>query len=138
MFHKYVDDVYTGLVLEVVALRNITVGEEVTVDYGQEWEKAWYDHVKSWKLKSGVESESNVNIHVNGDGDGGGQSSTSTSAGANMGRETMGISPQSFIDEKMTYNGSGDGSNDTEKEFTPFCTLKELEKHPYPKCVRTA
>jgi hypothetical protein len=38
-----------GLVLEVVALRNIQPNEEIFFDYGKDWEEAWKEHVKSWK-----------------------------------------------------------------------------------------
>jgi hypothetical protein len=37
-----------GLALEIVALRNIEPNEEVTIDYGEEWEKAWKEFVASW------------------------------------------------------------------------------------------
>jgi hypothetical protein len=38
-----------GLAFEVVALRDISPGEEVFIDYGIEWEKAWDEHVKNWE-----------------------------------------------------------------------------------------
>jgi len=38
-----------GLILEVVALRGISAGEELFVDYGAEWEEAWREHVDAWK-----------------------------------------------------------------------------------------
>mmetsp|Transcript_31169 Transcript_31169/g.65183 ORF Transcript_31169/g.65183 Transcript_31169/m.65183 type:complete len:642 (-) Transcript_31169:136-2061(-) len=37
------------MMLELVATRNIKKGEEILLDYGDEWEKAWNDHVKNWK-----------------------------------------------------------------------------------------
>jgi len=37
-----------GLSLEIVALRDIEPGEEVFMDYGEEWEEAWAAHVASW------------------------------------------------------------------------------------------
>lgn len=41
---------YPGsLILDVVALRNISEGEEIFIDYGTEWEAAWKKHVKNWK-----------------------------------------------------------------------------------------
>ena len=49
------DDVYTGLVLEVVALRDISFGEEVTIDYGINWTNEWYDHVSQWKGYDGLD-----------------------------------------------------------------------------------
>ena len=38
-----------GLILEVVASRDIAAGEEILLDYGQEWEAAWKAHQSSWK-----------------------------------------------------------------------------------------
>lgn len=49
------EDVYTGLLLEVVALRDISFGEEVTIDYGTTWANAWYDHVSQWKGYDGLD-----------------------------------------------------------------------------------
>ena len=47
---------YMGLILEVVALRDIAPDEEIFIDYGPEWQKAYDDHVQAWnqKLESGV------------------------------------------------------------------------------------
>ncbi len=50
MLAKDVDDVSSGMVIEFVALRNISIGEEITIDYGREWTMAWHDHVQSWKI----------------------------------------------------------------------------------------
>ena len=38
-----------GISMEIVALRDIEPGEEVFIDYGQEWEIAWETHVQNWK-----------------------------------------------------------------------------------------
>lgn len=38
-----------GLMLEYVATRDIQPGEEVFIDYGEEWQKAWDEHVKKWE-----------------------------------------------------------------------------------------
>lgn len=38
-----------GLSLNFVATRDIQPGEEVFIDYGREWEKAWEKYVKEWK-----------------------------------------------------------------------------------------
>ncbi len=38
-----------GLVLEIVATKDIPKGEEVFVDYGISWEIAWERHIKQWK-----------------------------------------------------------------------------------------
>jgi len=38
----------SGPMMEFYALRDIKPGEEITVDYGPEWETAWTNHVNSW------------------------------------------------------------------------------------------
>ncbi len=38
-----------GLSLEVVATRDIFPGEEVTIDYGVNWELAWQRHLDTWE-----------------------------------------------------------------------------------------
>jgi hypothetical protein len=38
-----------GLVLEYVALRDILPGEEIFIDYGEEWTQAWEKHMSEWK-----------------------------------------------------------------------------------------
>lgn len=37
-----------GLILDVVALRDLQPGEELFMDYGLAWEEAWEEHVASW------------------------------------------------------------------------------------------
>jgi len=37
-----------GLSFDYVALRDIKEGEEITMDYGDEWDKAWKEHVANW------------------------------------------------------------------------------------------
>lgn len=39
-----------SLVLQLVALRDIASGEEVTIDYGQAWHNAWEQHVSSYQV----------------------------------------------------------------------------------------
>ena len=39
-----------GLSMEIVAIRDISVGDEVFIDYGREWEAAWEQHVRNWKV----------------------------------------------------------------------------------------
>lgn len=46
-----------GLSLEIVALRDIEPGEEVFMDYGEEWEEAWAAHVASWAPPSRGEND---------------------------------------------------------------------------------
>lgn len=38
-----------GMILDVVALRDIEGGEELFLDYGPSWQNAWDEHVRSWK-----------------------------------------------------------------------------------------
>lgn len=38
-----------GLVLDYVALRDIEPSEEIFIDYGPEWKRAWEKHVYAWK-----------------------------------------------------------------------------------------
>lgn len=37
-----------GLLLEIVATQDISLGEEILIDYGRFWEKAWSEHVDQW------------------------------------------------------------------------------------------
>lgn len=48
--HKLLDSdhSYLGLMMEIVALRDIEKGEEVLLDYGPEWQTAWDAHVQKW------------------------------------------------------------------------------------------
>mmetsp|Transcript_22130 Transcript_22130/g.49468 ORF Transcript_22130/g.49468 Transcript_22130/m.49468 type:complete len:649 (+) Transcript_22130:98-2044(+) len=39
---------HSGLALDFVALRDIEKGEEITIDYGIEWETAWQEHVRNF------------------------------------------------------------------------------------------
>ncbi len=39
---------HSGLALDYIALRDIEKGEEITIDYGIEWEMAWQEHVRSF------------------------------------------------------------------------------------------
>lgn len=49
------DHQYLGLLMEIVATRDIEEDEEIFLDYGSEWQTAWDEHVTSWKdaLKDG-------------------------------------------------------------------------------------
>ncbi|GAX21693.1 hypothetical protein FisN_29Hh134 [Fistulifera solaris] len=40
---------YAGLIMEIVATRDIEAGEEVFLDYGDDWEKAWQTYVAEWQ-----------------------------------------------------------------------------------------
>jgi hypothetical protein len=39
---------HAGLMFEFVALRDIQEGEEILINYGQEWQDAWDAHVAKW------------------------------------------------------------------------------------------
>jgi len=50
---EIISEPYAGLMLEFVALRDIDEGEEIFINYGQEWESAWEKHVAEWKPPKG-------------------------------------------------------------------------------------
>ena len=50
-----------GLFMEVVALRDIAEGEEVTVDYGPDWERAWNQHVERHVQRQEAEHRPSTN-----------------------------------------------------------------------------
>jgi hypothetical protein len=39
---------------EIVALKDIEAGEEIYMDYGEDWEEAWDKHVREWQPPTGV------------------------------------------------------------------------------------
>lgn len=45
---------YSGLMMEIVATKDIQQGDEVFLDYGDEWQAAWDKHVKEWEQEKGV------------------------------------------------------------------------------------
>jgi len=45
------DRIHLGLMVEVVAIKDIAKDEEVFIDYGPEWTKAWEEHVAKWNKK---------------------------------------------------------------------------------------
>lgn len=40
---------HLGLLMEIVAIKEIKEGEEVFMDYGDDWVEAWEEHVKDWE-----------------------------------------------------------------------------------------
>ena len=44
---------HSGLSIDFVALRDIKQGEEITIDYGTEWEEAWQEHAVQWSPVAG-------------------------------------------------------------------------------------
>jgi hypothetical protein len=41
---------HAGLILELVATRNISFGEEILLDYGERWDRAWQKSLKEWRF----------------------------------------------------------------------------------------
>ncbi len=41
--------------MEIVATKPITKGEELFLDYGDEWEASWQNHIETWQPKPGSE-----------------------------------------------------------------------------------
>lgn len=46
---------HAGLAFDLIALRDIEENEEIFIDYGDEWAKAWENHVKNWKPPPGAD-----------------------------------------------------------------------------------
>jgi hypothetical protein len=42
------DEYHTGVSLDFVALRDIEEDEEILIDYGEAWERAWQEHVRNF------------------------------------------------------------------------------------------
>ncbi len=42
-------EAHAGLILEVVATRDISPGEEILLDYGENWATAWAYHAENWR-----------------------------------------------------------------------------------------
>jgi hypothetical protein len=53
---KLVKQKSAALAMELVALRDIEEGEEILVDYGEEWEEAWKNHVEAWEPVEGADT----------------------------------------------------------------------------------
>ena len=47
--HQLVDRDGMGIGMRVVALRDIEEGEEVFIDYGNEWQQSWDQYMQGWK-----------------------------------------------------------------------------------------
>ena len=50
-----------GVVMTLVATRDIQPGEEIFMDYGDEWETAWNEHVQKWKPAKNYVDAPNAN-----------------------------------------------------------------------------
>mmetsp|Transcript_14027 Transcript_14027/g.20053 ORF Transcript_14027/g.20053 Transcript_14027/m.20053 type:complete len:1073 (-) Transcript_14027:239-3457(-) len=47
---------YSGLLIDVVATKDIENGEEIFINYGKTWQDAWNEHVQQWKPTSDSKS----------------------------------------------------------------------------------
>lgn len=45
---------HAGLIMDMVATRDIQLGEELFLDYGNEFEEAWNRHLQTWKPAGGI------------------------------------------------------------------------------------
>lgn len=43
------EDEHAGLIMELVATQDIRAGDEIFLNYGSEWERAWNDYIQQWK-----------------------------------------------------------------------------------------
>jgi hypothetical protein len=46
---EWIDLLHAGLMFDYVAIRDIEPGEEIFLDYGDDWATAWDYHVANWK-----------------------------------------------------------------------------------------
>lgn len=54
-----------GLSFDVVATRDIAPGEEIFLDYGIDWEKAWNDHIEKWEPPEFTSDYKPVRLMIN-------------------------------------------------------------------------
>jgi hypothetical protein len=50
-----IEDGTAKLSMEIVAIRDIHEGEEIFLDYGDDWEAAWHDHIRKWEPVQGAD-----------------------------------------------------------------------------------
>jgi hypothetical protein len=67
---KWAKELHTGLSIDFVALRDIEEGEEVFIDYGEIWQKAWEEHVRNFVPRAYIPAYelnemTDVEIHTN-------------------------------------------------------------------------
>jgi hypothetical protein len=53
----------SGWLLELVATRDISRGEEILMDYGDRWHRAWSSHVEQWKPVPGADRYAPSYVH---------------------------------------------------------------------------
>jgi hypothetical protein len=51
-----------GMLLELVAIRTIRSGEQVTIDYGRSWEAAWERHLAAWNATRSDDNPNSTTI----------------------------------------------------------------------------
>ena len=51
----------TKLSFEYIAIKEINEGDEILIDYGDEWQEAWDKHVEKW-MRMPVENAENLYI----------------------------------------------------------------------------
>jgi len=49
------DEWHSGLSFDFIALRDIVKDEEITIDYGSDWQDTWDNHVKNWVPPKGAD-----------------------------------------------------------------------------------
>jgi hypothetical protein len=47
--HEVLEKPHAGLILEIIATQDIDEGTEIFIDYGNEWDAAWSEHMASWE-----------------------------------------------------------------------------------------
>lgn len=62
---EFAEDRTANLALDFVATRPIAEGEELFLDYGDTWEKAWQDHVRNWNVQGADEYVSAFMLNKN-------------------------------------------------------------------------
>jgi SET domain len=62
------EEYHTGLQIDFVALRDIEPGEEILIDYGDDWQKAWDQHVANFKSPYGPEYMPSYDLNKQPDG----------------------------------------------------------------------
>lgn len=46
---EWIGNFTAGLVMDLIAIRDISEGEELYLDYGPTWQNAWEEHIAKWK-----------------------------------------------------------------------------------------
>jgi hypothetical protein len=48
--------------MELVALRDIESGEELFLDYGDDWERSWQHHLETWQPAVTIDEEDPMSL----------------------------------------------------------------------------